>query len=458
MNVGIRNKIAFALTIATAVAIFSAVWGTAQRLKESREFYVTGFHSLYGSFDGGVFKFSLDDFEKNVPLTHEEYERHRFSGLPKNFFAQSANPLSNGGLVVTGGRPGMSADAGKIYEISREGELKTLKNTEEYRFRNVGKGTIGGEAVFGAVTHGKGQVYLKWLESGKERLVNAPYVPSVNVWGNKFHTLLHFVDFIDLDHDGDDEVYFTSTSPYLGVQGSQSQYAEGTVMSLKFEKATGKPVLENIGIPLPAFPRRQLAMRAPYTEGLLVLFEGMLNGDGESVLPIRLYRMTRDAEGKIEKKELLSIPGHQECKTITTYRIKPYPTIQVGCDDSTLYVLRETEKGLEIDDVLKFSEELLSKEYSVKRSSLKPWSIYSIHAVFGKDVNGDGFDEMVVLVNNDGFYLVDPKNPKDRSKTIKFGFSDGGRVLDRDESFVFTDGTFKFVGNELGEDILSKRK
>lgn len=46
--------------------------------------------------------------------------------------------------------------------------------------------------------------------------------------------------------------------------------------------------------------------------------------------------------------------------------------------------------------------------------------------------------------------MVDSENPDDRSKHMTFGFKDGARVLDRDESFVFTDGAFE-NGTPKGE-------
>lgn len=295
------------------------------------------------------------------------------------------------------------------------------------------------------MTHGSGYLQLEELESKKSRKFHIPYVPKVNVWGDDFVTLFHFIDFIDLDRDGSDEIYFTSTSPYAGVQGAQGQYAEGTVMSLSFPKGSDKPKIEDIGIPLPAFPRRLTAIRAPFKESVVVLYDGMLNGEGKTVLPVRVYLYSRDAKGEIIKKQAAELSGHSECKTISTLNFLDSPTIQIGCDNATLYFFAESGDSLKLVKTMKFSEKYVTAEYEKKRADLKPWSIYSIHAVFGKDVDGDGKEEMVVGINNDGFYLVNPKNPDDRSKHIRFGFTGGERVLDRDESFVFTDGAFEDV-------------
>lgn len=375
-------------------------------------------------------------------LDHETLEKYRFSDIPHDFFAQSVNPV-NGGVLITGGKPGNSPKSGKVYAIGPDGKSKTYMSTDDFRFRNCSTGSFNGEPYFAGLTHGQGYLQLRNLDTGKDRILHIPYVPKVNVWGDNFVTLFHFIDFIDLDHDGSDEIYFTSTSPYAGVQGSQGNYAEGTVMSVSFDKNSDKPKVEDIGIPLPAFPRRLLALRAPFKESVLVLFDGMLDGEGKTVLPVRVYRFFRDSKGQIVKDEVAELPGHSECKTITTLNFLDEPTVQIGCDNSVLYFFREKGDGLELVKTMKFSEQYIDAEYEKKRPDLKPWSIYSIHTVFGRDVDGDGKDEMVVGINNDGFYLVDSKKPDDRSKHISFGFKGGERILDRDESFVFTDGAFE---------------
>lgn len=79
-------------------------------------------------------------------------------------------------------------------------------------------------------------------------------------------------------------------------------------MSVSFKKGSDKPELEDIGIPLPAFPRQLLALRAPFQESLLVVFEGMLDGEGKSVLPVRLFKYFRDTNGEIVKKQVAELP------------------------------------------------------------------------------------------------------------------------------------------------------
>ena len=87
-------------------------------------------------------------------------------------------------------------------------------STDDFRFRNCATGSINGEEYFAGLTHGQGYLNLRSLTTGKDRILHIPYVPKVNVWGDNFVTLFHFIDFIDLDRDGSDEIYFTSTSPY----------------------------------------------------------------------------------------------------------------------------------------------------------------------------------------------------------------------------------------------------
>lgn len=104
------------------------------------------FHTLYGDFSGGVFRFSIRDFERNLVLDHETMERYRFSDIPKNFFAQSVNPVE-GGFLLTGGRPGKSPGSGKIYAIDRSGKSSVFMDTDDFRFRNIGTGSINGKSM-----------------------------------------------------------------------------------------------------------------------------------------------------------------------------------------------------------------------------------------------------------------------------------------------------------------------
>lgn len=443
-----RKRAAYAALFALlATAAATGSWLGWQHWSEARSPHVllTAFHTLYGDFAGGVFRFSVKDFDRNLVLDHETMEKYRFSDIPHDFFAQSVNPVE-GGFLLTGGKPGRLEKEGKVFAIGHDGKAKLFLTTDDFRFRNIATGTVGGDPVFAGITHGEGYVHFLDLKTKAQRIFHVPYVPKVNVWGANYSTLMHFVDFIDLDRDGDDELYFTSTSPYAGVQGATSQYAEGTVFAMTFAKDGGKPKIENVGIPLPAFPRRLLAVRAPFQESVLVLYDGMLNGEGKTVLPVRLFKYVRDAKGEIVKKQVAELPGHSECKTITTLNFLDQPTVQIGCDNSQLYFFRDDGEKFTLVKTLKFSQQFIDQAYEKRRSGLQPWSIYSIHTVFGQDVDGDGKDEMVVGINNDGFYLVDSENPEDRSKHISFGFVGGERVLDRDEAFVFTDGNFEPVG------------
>lgn len=58
-----------------------------------RMLYVTAFHTLYGDFSGGVFRFSKGDFTKNLVLDHENLGKYRYSDIPSNFFAQSVTSV-----------------------------------------------------------------------------------------------------------------------------------------------------------------------------------------------------------------------------------------------------------------------------------------------------------------------------------------------------------------------------
>lgn len=84
-----------ALAAFLVVAVAGATWyGYGQwKEKTSPHFLLSAFHTLYGDFSGGIFRFSIDDFNKDLVLDHETLEKYRFSDIPNDFFAQSVNPV-----------------------------------------------------------------------------------------------------------------------------------------------------------------------------------------------------------------------------------------------------------------------------------------------------------------------------------------------------------------------------
>lgn len=151
------------------------------------------------------------------------------------------------------------------------------------------------------------------------------------------------------------------------MKGSKGRYAEGTVFSLKFH-GKKKPELKNLGIPLPAFPRRLKTVRTESGTGVVVIYEGMLNGEGKTVLPVRIYRYRADPSGSVVPEKVAELSGHSECKTITQSDFLGYQTVQIGCDDAALYFFKDSDGKFELVKTLRFAEREMTDEYARKRS------------------------------------------------------------------------------------------
>jgi len=78
---------------------------------------------------------------------------------------------------------------------------------------------------------------------------------------------------------------------------------------------------------------------------LLALYEHVAS-DSES--SPKLYRFEFE-NGALVPRMAFEFPGHRECKTLSESAILPYPTVQVGCDKATLYVLKRSGDSFVLD-------------------------------------------------------------------------------------------------------------
>lgn len=248
--------------------------------------------------------------------------------------------------------------------------------------------------------------------------------------------MLHFVQLSDLDGDGNDEIYFSATTPYFGG-GSSETYEEGTVYRATFPTDLGDIKLDDVGLERPAFVRRLGEFKdASGKPSLVSLYEGTLDASGKTIVPIRVVRQ-KYSEGKLQTKVALTLDGHKECKGIAFYKVANRPTFQIGCDNGMLYFVGEKPGSDDFEIVAKYDlSGGLSEEYLKKRSTFRSQDLTSIHTVSGKDVDGDGIDELLLGINNLGIVLLDPDTGK--TKKIPYRFSHE-RVYERDEWFVIED-------------------
>lgn len=76
-----------------------------------------------------------------------------------------------------------------------------------------------------------------------------------------------------------------------------------------------------------------------------MLYEHVAKDAGSSP---KLYRFESES-GTIVSRMAFEFPGHRECKTLSESAILPYPTVQVGCDKATLYVLKKSGDSFVLD-------------------------------------------------------------------------------------------------------------
>lgn len=153
-----------------------------------------------------------------------------------------------------------------------------------------------------------------------------------------------------------------------------------------------------MGLPQPASARRLKATEFFGKKELFVLYEHVA---GDSAPAPKLYRFTSE-NGTLVPHPAFEFPGHRECKTLSESAVLPYPTVQVGCDHATLYVLRRAGDSFVLDRKTVFGD--AGKAASAE---FRPWGNCAIHSVLAGDWNSDGKPDVAVAVNNDGIYLAD---------------------------------------------------
>lgn len=202
--------------------------------------------------------------------------------------------------------------------------------------------------------------------------------------------LSHFLEFADIDRDGNEEIYFTVTSPFEGIGGAE--FADGTAYRADF---TGTEwVLSDIGVPGTAYARRLKTVRTGAGDQLLAVYEGKLDAEGKTVTPVRLYRYSQKS-GVPAWDVALELPGHRECKTLTNFRTGE-SALQIGCDGAVLYEVKMGASAYSVVRTLRFSPDADGPGKPTDETGLLPWETRSIHAVEGGDWNGDGLDELVI--------------------------------------------------------------
>lgn len=160
----------------------------------------------------------------------------------------------------------------------------------------------------------------------------------------------------------------------------------------------GSGTVSDVGLPQPASARRLKATEFFGKKELLVLYEHVANDPLPSP---KLFRFSF-VNGSLVPSAAFEFPGHRECKTLSESAILPYPTIQVGCDHATLYVLKKSGDSLVLDKKTVFGD-----SGKAALAEFRPWGNYAIHSILAGDWNSDGKPDVAVAVNNDGIYLAD---------------------------------------------------
>jgi len=213
------KKIRYAIAAGVILAVIGSVAAYSLRHSQSSDggpyFYATILKALYGSTESGIYRFSFSDFSESGTGGFDDafIRDHKFIdiGLGRKFVPRRVCQY-DGATLLTGGKNGAQpGDPARIFQITESGEKRLLMESPEARFRDCASGKMLGKRVFGTITHGNGYLYLRVMDTGEEHVYHVPYV---GLQKNKA-TLLHFMQFADLDGDGNDELYFSATTPYF---------------------------------------------------------------------------------------------------------------------------------------------------------------------------------------------------------------------------------------------------
>lgn len=302
--------------------------------------------------------------------------------------------------------------SGRIYELT-EGSWSTsprlVAKTSDYRFRDCSFGKAYGKNYLAAVTQGDGYLIVREVESQSNFSLHIPFYGKHN---NKV-TTMHFVDFADLDGDGNHEIYLTATTPEFGRFWNNTGYQEWTIFQVKIlSDGTLSEAKDIWALPDGTFVKRIKSVQIGKSDAVLVWAEWRLSEDGKSASPFIVYAYYGTGSNQIEKKEVLQIPN-KECKEFTAYFPlgKDVPSFQLGCDNWEVYVYRMLGAdggSLKMEEITRISiNDKVTDNYSAQRDVLTFWDVIQTHALFGKDFNSDGRDELIVWVNNTGLYRID---------------------------------------------------
>lgn len=99
--------------------------------------------------------------------------------------------------------------------------------------------------------------------------------------------------------------------------------------------------------------------------------------------------------------------GHLECKEISQSEMFAYPTVQIGCDNATVYVLKRQEEGVSTDRTIRLEDFKMPSLMAKTPKSDASWEKLSVHMIVSEDIDLDGKNETIISVNNDGIYLFD---------------------------------------------------
>ncbi len=143
---------------------------------------------------------------------------------------------------------------------------------------------------------------------------------------------------------------------------------------------------------------------------------------------------------------VFEIPSeHLECKEISQSEMFAYPTVQIGCDNATVYVLKRQKEGVSTDRVIRLEDFKMPSLMVKTPKSDASWEKSSIHMIASEDIDGDGKNETIISVNNDGIYLFDFFRSNEPIGKISFVPTRKNPLLENDfpmsESYLIMDST-----------------
>lgn len=292
-------------------------------------------------------------------------------------------------------------------------KLSNITSSYEKRIRDCSVWKINNENYIWLVSHWKWYTFLYNISKNKTFKI-----PTTFYWeNNKKNTLIHHIEFTDLDWDWSDEIYVTPTSE---ATRTTSWFQLWKILQIKIDN-NYNIITKNISTLENGYAKRVKTIDIWWKKKLLVLYQSNIKPNWEIKTPTTLSEYSYSS-WELVRNDLYSF-WTDICFRIEAFKVSQGNTFQVWCGNWTLYLFKYNPK---VELLKKYVLNDWIEENYWFDSVENAWNKIYIRSIFWKDIDNDWFDELFVWVSNVWLYYIDYKNNK-LKKIVNLGLNDYNR-------------------------------